>query len=102
MRRKLTIGALFLACLLGLSAPLVSADALSTTTTTKSCKTVHYDQTRLVWNATHTAKIDQIVYKVVPETATLDGFKSYVEVAVAVVLTKQVCSVLPAASGQAS
>lgn len=92
MKRRLKIGALSLACLVGLSVPLVNAGAVSTKSTAKTCKTVSYDETKLVWNAKHTEKVTQIVYKVVPESAMLDGAKTYVDVAVAVVLTQRVCS----------
>jgi hypothetical protein len=93
MKRRLITGALTLACLVGLSVPMIGADAVSTTNTAKTCKTIHYDETKLVWNATHTKKIKEIVYKIVPERATLDGDKSYVNVAVAVVVTQRVCTV---------
>jgi len=93
MRRKLKIGALWLACLVGLLVPLVGAGAgaVSTRDTAKNCKTIRYDETKLVWNAKHTRKIAEIVYKIEPETARLDGYRSYVNVAVAVVVTKRVC-----------
>jgi hypothetical protein len=86
------IGALSLACLVGLSVPLIGAGAVSTTNNVKTCKTIRFDETKLVWNAKHTKKIEQIVYKVVPEEATLDGIKPYLNVAVAVVVTQRVCS----------
>lgn len=92
MRRRLITGALSLACLVGLSVPLVGAGGVSAKTTTETCKTIRYDETKLVWNATHTKRIEEIVYKVVPERAMLDGYKPFVNVAVAVVVTKQVCS----------
>jgi hypothetical protein len=91
MRRRLKIGALSLACLVGLSVPVAGAGAVTARTTAKACKTIRYDETRLVWNAEHTSKMSVIVYKVEPETTTLDGFKPYLDVAVAVVITKRVC-----------
>jgi hypothetical protein len=92
MKRRLITGALTLACLVGLSVPLIGADGVTTANTAKTCKTIHYDETKLVWNAEHTKEIKEIVYKIVPETATLDGYKPFINVAVAVVATKRVCS----------
>jgi hypothetical protein len=92
MKRRLITGALSLACLMGLSVPLIGVGNASATSAAKTCKTVRYDETKLVWNASHTKKIDEIVYKVVPETATIDGLKPLVNVAVAVVVTQRVCS----------
>lgn len=92
MKRRLKIGALSLACLVGLSVPLIGAGGVSMKNTAKTCKTTRYDETKLVWNAGHTQKIEEIVYKIVPERATLDGHKAYVNVAVAVVVTQWVCS----------
>jgi hypothetical protein len=93
MKRRLITGALVLACMVGLSVPLIGADGVTTTNAAKTCKTIRHDETKLVWNATHTKQISEIVYKIVPEKATLDGYKPYVNVAVAVVVTQQVCSV---------
>jgi len=93
MKRRLITGALALACLVGLSVPLIGADGVSTTNTAKTCKTIRHDETKLVWNAKHTKEIKEIVYKIVPEKATLDGYKPYVNVALAVVVTQRVCSV---------
>jgi len=92
MKRRLITGALALACLVGLSAPMIGADGVTTTHTAKTCKTIRHDETKLVWNAAHTKEIKEIVYKIVPEAATLDGYKPYVNVAVAVVVTQRVCS----------
>jgi hypothetical protein len=92
MKRSLRTGALALTCLMGLSVPLIGAGGVSAANTAKTCKTIHYDETKFVWNAKHTNEVEEIVYKIVPETATLDGYKPYVNVAVAVVLTKRVCS----------
>jgi hypothetical protein len=93
MKRRLITGALSLACLAGLSVPLIGAGGVSAATTAHTCKTIHYDETKLVWNANHTNEVREIVYRIVPEKATLDGYKPYVNVAIAVVLTKRVCSV---------
>jgi len=93
MKRRLITGALSLACLTGLSAPMIGAVGASTTNAATTCKTTRHDETKLVWNAAHTKKIEEIVYKIVPERATLDGYKPYVNVAVAVVVSQQVCSV---------
>jgi hypothetical protein len=92
MKRKLMTGALALVCLVGLSVPLIGADGVSTTNPAKTCKTIRYDETKLVWNTKHTNQIKEIVYKVVPEKASLDGDKSYVKVAVAVVVSQRVCT----------
>jgi hypothetical protein len=92
MKRRLMIGALSLASLVGLSVPLISAGAVSTSNDAKTCTTIRFDETKLVWNAAHTKKIEQIVYKIVPEEATLDGVKPNLNVAVAVVVTQRVCS----------
>jgi hypothetical protein len=91
MKRRLIIGALSLTCLIGLSVPLIAADGATTTNSPKTCKTIRYDKTKLVWNAKHTKQIKEIVYDVVPEKALLDGYRSYVKVAVAVVVTERVC-----------
>jgi hypothetical protein len=92
MKRRLITAALTLACVVGLSVPLIGAGGVSAANTAKTCKTIHYDETKLVWNARHTSEIREIVYKIMPEEATLDGYKPYVNVAVAVVLTQRVCS----------
>jgi hypothetical protein len=91
MKRRLITGALSLACVVGLSVPLIGTGVVGATTTATTCKTIRHDETKLVWNAKHTKKIEEIVYKVVPETATIDGLKPYVNVAVAVVVTERVC-----------
>lgn len=100
------IAALVLACSMAVSAPLIAAGAtvrpsvspigtagVTTANTAKTCKTIRHDETKLVWNATHTKEIKEIVYKIVREEATLDGYKPFVNVAVAVVVTRRVCSV---------
>jgi hypothetical protein len=92
MKRRLMIGAIGIASFVGLSVPLIGAGAVSTANTAQTCKVIHHDETKLVWNAKHTKKIEQIVYKVVPEKATLDGYKAYVNVAVAIVVAQRVCS----------
>jgi hypothetical protein len=92
MKRRLRIGTLSLACMMGLSVPLIGASGASTTKTPKTCTTIRHDETKLVWNAKHTKQIEETVYRVVPENATLDGFRSYLDVAVAVVVTQRVCS----------
>jgi hypothetical protein len=104
MKRSLIIGALALACSVGLSVPLIGADGVVTGNLAKNCKAIRHDETKLVWNATHTKKVSEIVYKIVPETATLDGYKPDVNVAIAVVVTKQMCSgdVSPATGTQLS
>jgi hypothetical protein len=92
MKRRLRIGALSLACLVGLSVPLIGAGGATTHSTAKICTTVRHDETRLVWNAAHTAKIQEIVYRVVPERTTIDGHKPYINVAIAVTATERVCA----------
>jgi hypothetical protein len=82
------IAAMVLAGLMAVSGPLTAAGATSSPNTCTTTKTV---ETKLVWNAKHTKQIKEIVYKIVPETATLDGHKPYVNVAVAVVATHRVC-----------
>jgi hypothetical protein len=93
MKRRLMMGALVLTCWAGLSVPLIAADGVTPTNPAKTCKTIRYDETKLVWNASRTKEVKTIVYKVVREEATLDGYKPYVNVAVAVVVTRRVCSV---------
>jgi hypothetical protein len=86
------IAALVLACLMAVSAPLIAAGATGATSIPKTCTIKNTVETKLVWNARHTKEIKEIVYKIVPERATLDGYKPFVDVAVAVVVTKRVCS----------
>jgi hypothetical protein len=85
------IAAIVLAGLMAVSAPLTAAGATGATSNPNTCTTTKTVETKLVWNATHTQEIKEIVYEIVPETATLDGHKPYVNVAVAVVVTQRVC-----------
>jgi len=79
--KKLLVTALLLAASLLVVGTTLTANATSKTT---PCKTVKYNETKLVWNAKHTKKITVVVTKLVKETIRVHGKlkTSYVEVPV--------------------
>jgi hypothetical protein len=79
--KKLLVTALLVAASLLVVGTTLTAGASAKAST---CKTVKYNETKLVWNAKHTKKIKVVVTKLVKETVKVHGKlkTSYVEVPV--------------------
>ena len=87
--KKLLVTALLIAASLLIVGTTLTAGG---TVKTSTCKTVKYNETKLVWNAKHTKKVRVVVTKLVKETIKVNGKlkTSYVEEPV--VLSVRICT----------
>jgi hypothetical protein len=88
MKRLLVTALLVAASLLVVGTALTAGASAKAST----CKTVKYNETKLVWNAKHTKKIRVVVTKLVKETIKVHGKLTLSYVEEPVVLSVKICT----------